>query len=232
MQRGELLLNIVFNKSRLLTKVAENPQGVLGHSQLALVKIYFYKVRPSGGLMTIEPGSGTVLKISVGSTNPVKLEASVEAFELAGERVEVTKLDIQSGVSDQPTSDREAIKGAEQRAKKAKERGDFDFGVGLEGSVTDTDFGMFLTGWALLMDSKDSYLGGGGRLQLPGSIADRIRNGEELGPVMDEVTGRSGVKEGEGAIGIFTNGIISRKEAYRNALVFALAKYLNPEFYS
>ncbi len=172
-----------------------------------------------------------MLKISVGSTNPVKLEASAEAFELARKEVEVTKFDVHSEVSDQPTSDREAIRGARKRAEKARERGDFDFGVGLEGSVSDTSFGMFLTGWAYLLDNKDSYLGGGGRLQLPKPIADRVRNGEELGPVMDEVTGRTGVKENEGAIGVFTNGIISRKEAYRNALVFALAKYLNPDLY-
>ncbi|MBS3736256.1 inosine/xanthosine triphosphatase [Candidatus Bipolaricaulota bacterium] len=172
------------------------------------------------------------MKISVGSTNPVKLAASVEAFELAGEEVETTRFDVESGVSDQPTSNREAIEGARKRAKKAKGKGKFDFGVGLEGSVSDTGFGMFLTGWAYLIDRTDSYLGGGGRLQLPETIASRIRNGEELGPVMDEVTGRSGVKENEGAIGIFTNGIITRKEAYRNALVFALAKYLNPELYS
>lgn len=173
-----------------------------------------------------------MLKIAVGSTNPVKLKASEEAFELARKEAEVAKFDVQSGVSDQPTTDREAIEGARKRAKEARESGEFDFGVGLEGSVTDTSFGMFLTGWAFLMDSKDSYLGGGGRLLLPESIARRIRNGEELGPVMDEVTGRSGVKENEGAIGIFTNGIITRKEAYRNALVFALAKYLNPGLYS
>ncbi|MCF7890630.1 inosine/xanthosine triphosphatase [Candidatus Bipolaricaulota bacterium] len=173
-----------------------------------------------------------MLKISVGSTNPVKLEASREAFELTGEEVEVAKFDVQSGVSDQPTSDQEAIEGARKRAERAKERGDYDFGVGLEGSVADTNFGMFLTGWAFLIDGKNGYLGGGGRLLLPESIADRIRNGEELGPVMDEVTGRIGVKEGEGAIGVFTDGIITRKDAYRNALVFALAKYLNPELYS
>ncbi len=173
-----------------------------------------------------------MLAISVGSTNPVKLEASEEAFELARQEVKVTEFDVQSGVSDQPTSDREAIEGARKRAKKAKAMGDFDFGVGLEGSVADTKLGMFLTGWAFLIDKKDCYLGGGGRLQLPESIAQRIRNGEKLGPVMDEVTGRSGVKEDEGAIGVFTNGIITRKEAYRNALVFALAKYLNPELYS
>ena len=172
-----------------------------------------------------------MLKISVGSTNPVKLKAAAEAFELARKEVAVTEFDVQSGVSDQPTSDSEAIEGARKRARQANAKGGFDFGVGLEGSVSDTKFGMFLTGWAFLVNGDETYLGGGGRLQLPESIASRIRSGEELGPVMDEVTGRTGVKEDEGAIGVFTNGIITRKEAYRNALVFALAKYLNPELY-
>jgi len=172
-----------------------------------------------------------VLTISVGSTNPVKLESTREAFELAQKKVDVIEFDVASDVSDQPMSDREAIEGAKRRAKKSYAKGDFDFGVGLEGSVADTKFGMFLTGWAFLLDKNDSYLGGGGRLLLPEPIAERVRNGEELGPVMDDVTGRSGVKEGEGAIGVFTNGIITRTKAYRNALVFALAKYLNPELY-
>ena len=172
-----------------------------------------------------------MLKISVGSTNPVKLEASAEAFELAGNEVKIEKFDVRSGVSDQPTSDQEAIEGAIKRANKAKSMGGFDFGVGLEGSVSDTKYGMFLTGWAFLTDGIENYLGGGGRLQLPEHISKRIRDGEELGPVMDEVTGRSGVKEEEGAIGVFTNGIITRKEAYRNAVIFALAKYMHPELY-
>jgi len=175
--------------------------------------------------------SDKVLDVAVGSTNPVKLKASKEAFELAGEEVTISDFDVSSGVSEQPTSDREAIEGAKRRAERAFSKGDYDFGVGLEGSVSDTRFGMFLTGWSFLKDKRNSYLGGGGRLQLPDSIANRIRSGEELGPVMDEITGKSGVKEGEGAIGVFTNGIITRKEAYRSAMIFALAKYLNPDLY-
>ncbi len=172
-----------------------------------------------------------MLRVSVGSTNPVKIDATAEAFELAGNDAEVFELDVESEVSDQPTTDEEAIEGARIRAKKAKTSGDFDFGVGLEGSVSDSKYGMFLTGWAYLINSEGSYLGGGGRLLLPEGIAVRIRSGEELGPVMDEVTGKKEVKEGPGAIGIFTNGIITRQEAYRNALIFAMAKYLNPEMY-
>ncbi|MFP4508149.1 MAG: inosine/xanthosine triphosphatase [Candidatus Acetothermia bacterium] len=172
------------------------------------------------------------MKVGVGSTNPVKVEATSESFELIGRRVSIEKLDVDSGVSEQPTSDREAITGAKNRAERVMEEGRFDFGVGLEGSVSDTEFGMFLTGWSYLIDGEGrSYIGGGGRLQLPGHVAERIRGGEELGPIMDELTGGEEVKRGPGAIGIFTDRIITRQKAYRNALIFALAKLLNPELY-
>ncbi len=173
------------------------------------------------------------MKIGVGSTNPVKIKATAEGFELAGVEPEIVEIDVGSGVSEQPTTDEEAITGAKNRAEGVKNGGNFDFSVGIEGSVSDTEFGMFLTGWSYLIDETgEEYIGGGGRLELPQSIADRIREGEELGPIMDDITNQDGVKKGPGAIGIFTNGIITRKGAYRDALVFALAKFLNPEFYS
>lgn len=173
------------------------------------------------------------MKVGVGSTNPVKLEATKECFELVERKVEVEELDVDSGVSDQPTSDEEAITGALNRAKRVREIGSYDFSVGLEGSVSDTQFGMFLTGWSYLIDDDgERYIGGGGRLQLPESVASRIRKGEELGPIMDDLTGEEEIKRGPGAIGVFTDEIITRESAYRNALVFALAKFLNPDLYS
>lgn len=185
--------------------------------------------------MRTDEGVVSPMKVGLGSTNPVKLQATVEAFTLVqdeGEEIEVVKHDVNSGVSDQPTSDQEAILGSKNRAKEVKKKGGFDFNVGLEGSVSDTQFGMFLTGWSYMIDKDgDRYLGGGGRLELPKSVADRIREGEELGPIMDEITGQSEVKRGPGAIGIFTDGIITRKDAYRDAVVFALAKFIRPEMY-
>jgi len=172
------------------------------------------------------------MDIGLGSTNPVKIEAALEGFELLGVEPEIVEFDVDSGVSEQPTSDREAITGAKNRAERVRGLDDFAFSVGVEGSVSDCEFGMFLTGWAYLIDEAgEEYIGGGGRLELPRSVADRIRKGEELGPIMDELTDREEVKKGPGAIGIFTDGIITRKDAYRDAIIFALAKYLNPGFY-
>jgi len=57
------------------------------------------------------------------------------------------------------------------------------------------------------------------------------RAGEELGPVMDDFSGRRNVKHGEGAIGIFTNGLIERTTALEIALTYALARFITPENY-
>lgn len=171
-------------------------------------------------------------EVAVGSTNPVKSRAAEEAFELIGRPVDVVPVDVESGVSDQPTSDAEAIEGAMNRAERAIKQKNSEFGLGLEGSTHDTTYGMFLTGWAYLVEKDGSgYIGGGGRLELPESIAGRLRQGEELGPVMDEVTGRDEVKKGPGAIGIFTGGIITRQSAYRDAVIFAMARLIRPDLY-
>ena len=171
-------------------------------------------------------------KVVVGSTNPVKCVATKEAFDLLGVEFEIEAKEIDSGVSDQPTSDAEAIKGAITRARRIMESEDPDYSVGIEGSTHDTGYGMFLTGWACILKwDGTEYLGGGGRLKLPENIADRLRRGEELGPVMDEITGEEDVKKGPGAIGIFTDGIITREEAYKSALVFAMSKLIRPDLY-
>ncbi len=171
-------------------------------------------------------------KIIVGSTNPVKYQATKEAFDLVGRPVEVKSVDVGSGVSDQPTTDSEAIRGAINRAKNAIERFGGGVGLGLEGSTHDTEYGMFLTGWACILNEEGSkYLGGGGRLKLPEKVARRLREGEELGPIMDEITGEEDVKKGPGAIGIFTRGVITRTTAYRDALIFAMAEMLRPDLY-
>ncbi|MFZ1755392.1 MAG: DUF84 family protein, partial [Caldilineaceae bacterium] len=87
-------------------------------------------------------------------------------------------------------------------------------------------------GWAAVVD-RDGCLGigAGGRVLLPESIAHRVRAGEELGPVMDDFSGRRNVKHGEGAIGIFTAGLIERTAALEVALTYALARFITPENY-
>ncbi|MFP4589169.1 MAG: inosine/xanthosine triphosphatase [Candidatus Acetothermia bacterium] len=172
------------------------------------------------------------MKAAVGSINPVKIAATREALDLVWADPEVDFADVDPGISDQPTTDKEAIDGSINRAQRASEMCGTELGVGLEGSTEETQWGMFLTGWAAISDSHDRiHIGAGGNLQLPSNIADRIRKGEELGSIMEKITGREGVKHDIGAIGVFTGGIVTRKQAYKQALIFALSRFIRPDLY-
>jgi hypothetical protein len=63
--------------------------------------------------------------------------------------------------------------------------------------------------------------------QLPEIVVNEIKNGKELGEVMDELTKRENTKQKEGAIGILTKGAIDRKSLYVPAIVCALIPFLN-----
>jgi inosine/xanthosine triphosphatase len=170
------------------------------------------------------------MKINVGSANPVKINAARDAFLHFCREARVTGIEVDAGVSEMPMTDEECIKGAVNRAKKAI--GDGDYGVGLEGGVDDTEHGMFLTGWAAVV-SKDGWIGLGnsGKLLLPEIIAKRIREGEELGPVMDEVTGIANVKRNKGAIGFFTDNVMDRTKSFENSIVLAMARFVKEDMY-
>lgn len=174
-----------------------------------------------------------LVKIAIGSTNPTKIEAARRAASKVWSGCEVVSVAAPSGVREQPMNDDETIHGAMNRAHHALAAVDgAQIGMGVEGGVHDTDHGMFVTGWAAVVDRNGTLgIGAGGRLLLPEALARRIRAGEELGPLMDEVSGRRNTKHGEGVIGIFTNGLIERTAALEIALTYALARFITPENY-
>ena len=173
------------------------------------------------------------MRIAVGSTNPTKVEAARRAAAKVWPEGEVVAVAVPSGVAEQPMSDDETIRGAVNRARNALAAVEgASVGMGVEGGVQDTPHGLFVGGWAAVVDREGCLgIGAGGRVLLPESIARRIRAGEELGPVMDDFSGRRNVKHGEGAIGIFTNGLIERTAALEIALTYALARFITPENY-
>lgn len=174
------------------------------------------------------------MKIAVGSTNPTKVAAARRAAAKVWPGGAVIPVAVPSGVSEQPLSDDETIRGAVNRARNALAAVEgAQIGMGVEGGVQETPHGMFVGGWAAVVD-RDGCLGigAGGRVLLPEAIARRIRAGEELGPVMDDFSGRRNVKHSEGAIGVFTNGLIERTAALEIAFTYALARFITPENYA
>ncbi|MDY6773811.1 MAG: inosine/xanthosine triphosphatase [Candidatus Nanohaloarchaea archaeon] len=164
------------------------------------------------------------MRLGVGSTNPVKSRAVEEAGEELFGAVEVERLDVDSGVSEMPTSWDEGVEGAYNRANSAMESGDYSLAFGLEGYTIDTERGMFLSNWCVILDPEGTRGdGGGATVRLPDTVADRIRDGEELGPVMDEELDREDVNEKEGTIGVLTGGRITRQEAFEDSIFMSLA---------
>jgi inosine/xanthosine triphosphatase len=163
------------------------------------------------------------MKIIIGSKNPAKIKAVKNVFP---EEFEMVSMDIPSGVHDQPFSDEETIKGAVNRATKALMEGQGEIGIGLEGGVHETREGLLICNWgALASKDMEPIIAGGARLLLPEEIAERLRNGEELGPVMDDYTNVKNVRKHEGAVGIFTNGQLSRVTMFTHVMKMLVGQY-------
>jgi inosine/xanthosine triphosphatase len=187
------------------------------------------------------------MRIVVGSKNPVKVESVREGFARYWPDLEVVGMEMNSGVSAQPLSELETINGARQRAYGVlKADPHADYGVGVEGGVTEvnptssnwtgsrggTKSKLFECAWVAIVhrDGREG-LAGGLYFELPEKIANEIREGGELGPLMDQFTGKTNVKQGAGAIGIFSQGELDRKTAYVQIVLSALIKFVSPEWF-
>jgi len=172
------------------------------------------------------------MKVIVGSGNPTKVVSVVNVIARVWPGAEVRGLDVPSGVRDQPCSEDEAIRGARNRARGALQHSDADLGVGLEGSIVDTSYGMFLEGWAVIRDRQGREgIASGGRILLPVSIARSVRDGHEVGLVADHVTGVRDIKRRQGTVGYLTDGLVTRTTAQEKTVACALARFLHPELY-
>ena len=134
-------------------------------------------------------------------------------------------------MSEQPTGHGETVAGAETRARNVLAAGGYDLGVGIEGGVADVEAapGLFLVMWAAA-DGDRLECGSGPALRLPEQVAERVRSVEELGPVMDDALGESGVARGRGAAGALTGGRIDRTEALSAAVAGALGPFVTDPY--
>jgi len=175
-------------------------------------------------------------KVVVASTNPVKLEVAKRAFGACfpGEDFDFECVKAVSGVSDQPLSDEETLRGAHIRIASTKALApDADFYIGLEGGVEDVHGELHEFAW-VVVESREGTLGKGKSATFfaPPEIRRLIlEEGKELGDAADIVFGDSNSKQKQGAIGHLTRGVIDRAELYRHAAVFALLPFIQEELY-
>jgi inosine/xanthosine triphosphatase len=172
------------------------------------------------------------LTVAVGSLNPVKVNAVRLALERAGFDFAVQGVAVPSGVAEQPIGLEDITRGARQRAHNAREALGATWGVGLEGGVEfDRAGDAWLFSMVAIVTAERESLARGGQLLLPPLVAARLRAGDELGPVMDELLGTSNIKQGLGAIGYLTSGLVTREAAFFDCFSRALGPLLHPELY-
>jgi inosine/xanthosine triphosphatase len=173
-----------------------------------------------------------MVKIAVGSNNPIKIKACEVVANKVWQDVEVVNFDVDSGISDQPMNEQETIQGAKTRARAAREQGDADYGFGLEGSVMEVDGKMFLTGWVAVVNREGDFgIGSGGHILLPEQIAQRVRDGGEIGPIMDDILHKKNTKQGQGAVGTLTGGLKPRQQSFEDGVLYAMTRFIKPELY-
>ncbi|WP_136715788.1 DUF84 family protein [Halorientalis salina] len=186
------------------------------------------------------------MHVAIGSENPVKVAATERA--LAGDaEASVEPVAVDSEVSEQPRGHAETIAGAQNRAESAIAFGPaVDLGVGIEGGVAQLrrdgtgdrqwshevapiadSSDLYLVMWAAASDGARTTRGSGPSVVLPDRIASQIRDGAELGPVLDDLLGTEGVGADQGAAGVLTDGIIDRESALVHAVAAALGPFVS-----
>jgi len=173
-------------------------------------------------------------KIIVASHNPVKLEAVRLGFEkmFPQEDFSLEAVEVSSGVSRQPFSDAETLKGARQRALHAAQaRPDADFWVGIEGGVEDHAGEMASFAWVVVHSRDRQGVSRTGTFFLPPAVASLVQQGMELGEADDVVFGKTNSKQVNGAVGLLTGDVVVRATLYEQAVILALVGIKNPELY-
>lgn len=174
-----------------------------------------------------------MIKILVASKNPVKLDAVKAGLSVfLNDEMVLLGGSVESGVSDQPMSDVETLLGAESRVKNAHDLfTGFDYYVGIEGGVEDSDSGLMAFAWVVISDGKKIGKARTATFMLPPRVAELVHQGYELGDADDIVFAKQNSKQQNGAVGLLTNNTITRKILYLTAVQLAFIPFLNRGLY-
>ncbi|PIS41229.1 MAG: inositol monophosphatase, partial [Candidatus Kerfeldbacteria bacterium CG08_land_8_20_14_0_20_42_7] len=163
--------------------------------------------------------------VAIGSENPVKVSATKKAFV---DRLDVVcKFEfgkVLSGVANQPFND-EIQTGARNRALAIQKRFDADFGVGLEGGITQHQNEYFEYAWCAISDKQGKITYGHSfGVPMPDALTQKIlKEGKELGDVLDELLHEKNTKQKDGFFGFATGNRVTRETGYYEMICAALA---------
>jgi inosine/xanthosine triphosphatase len=161
--------------------------------------------------------------IVLGTASKDKLKILEDYLASHDKTFKIVQVQADSGVSDQPISEEETIKGAKTRAKNAYKSGKYELAIGLEGGLVKHNKLYHLICIACIYNGKKYFLGISKSLPLPQKVSSAIEDGVEFGE----------------QIRIYANSlenmhdqiheIISRKKSFTSAINVAFSKLQNYE---
>jgi inosine/xanthosine triphosphatase len=169
---------------------------------------------------------------AIGSTNPAKVEAVRRILARLAPGCALEAIDVPSGVGAMPLGEAEVRAGAEARAREALQRTGAEVAFGLEGGAILDGDRAWLTAHVVAV-TREGQLGEAawGRMLLPRVAAERMRAGNELGDIIDDLFDRKESKREGGAVGLLTAGTVSRTDAFADLVAMACAPLLHRDLY-
>ncbi|MDP3066376.1 MAG: inosine/xanthosine triphosphatase [Methanobacteriaceae archaeon] len=173
------------------------------------------------------------MKVTVGTKNPVKVKATRNVLLKIYPSVEVTGVDVDSGVRDQPIGLNETVKGAVNRAKNAY-NSEVDLSVGIESGLLKTPnsiTGYLDLQWCCIYDGEKKTLGVSAGFEYPPAVVEEVLKGKEVGHVMDQVTGVDKLGQKTGAVSYLSQGMLDRTENTEQCVLMAMIPRMNGDLY-
>lgn len=176
---------------------------------------------------------GILLKVVVGSKNPVKVNATRNVLEKIYDDLTVSSLNVDSEVPDQPFGMNQTVTGAVNRAKNAYSA-DFDLSVGIESGLIEVPH--TLTGyidiqWCAIFDGMQITVGASSGFEYPPTVIEKVLEGVEVGDVMDQVTGVDALGQKKGAVSHLSHDMLNRTENTEECVLTAMIPRMNMEIY-
>jgi inosine/xanthosine triphosphatase len=167
--------------------------------------------------------------------------ARVAKIDIAWADANVVARAVSTNAPAMPLTDWELMQGARERALAVRDvlrsqRLEAEIYVGLEGGFhsisIEGEWHTFLRGWAYATDGKHGTFGASPSISVPTSLAKKVIEGrQELGLVIDEVSGRRDTRSREGAWGVLSRDLVTRSLSFELALIAAFAPFYNSELY-
>jgi inosine/xanthosine triphosphatase len=173
------------------------------------------------------------MHVTVGSKNPVKLQATKNVLEKIYPELTIRAVDADSGVPNQPFGLDQTIEGAINRAKNAH-KPNVGLSVGIESGLMETPHS--LTGyldlqWCAIYDGDKITLGVSAGFEYPSMVVKEVLKGKEVGEIMDWVTGVDKLGEKTGAVSYLSRGMLDRTENTEQCVLMAMIPRMNENVY-